>query len=116
MSNLDSAYRRGDAITFLIKHKPFIDVSIPPSSNDYRDACCVTIAIYDSSLKELLVEACDMTRVPNRPGWYFYRYQTDRDMHIGTYIAAITTITKIDGKDYSSRSLREFTILDDGII
>ena len=112
----DGVYRRGDAITFLAKHKPFVDVSIPPSANDYRDACCVTIAIYDSTSLEHLVDNGEMVRVPNRPGCYYYRYQTHKEMPTGTYTTVITTVTKIDSTDYTNRVIGEFNLLDDGIV
>lgn len=112
----DNCYRKGDAITFLLKHRPYIDLGLPPSANDYRDATCVTLAIYDQNLRETLLEAVDMTRVPNRPGWYFYRYQTGRHMAEGVYTAIITAITTIDGTPLSSRNVQEFRLLDDGIV
>lgn len=113
---MSGVYRRGDAITFLAKHKPFVDVSVPPSANDYRDACCVTIAIYDSTSLENLINNGEMIRVPNRPGWYYYRFQSVRDMPVGVYTSVITTVTKIDGVDYTNRSVNDFRIIDDGII
>lgn len=112
----DHCYRRGECITFVLKHKPFIDLSIPPSSNDYRDASCVNVAVYGTSLKEQKLGGGVMSKVPNRPGWYFYRYQTTPEMLAGVYTAIFTTITTIDGKDYTSRNIQEFRLLDDGIL
>lgn len=111
----DNAHRLGDAITFVIKHKPFVDLGIPPTANDYRDAACVTIAIYDTSLKEKLLLAEDMKRVPNKPGWYFYRYQTTVAMKPGVYTAVITAVTRIDGQDLTTRSVKEFRLINDGV-
>ncbi len=113
--SFDNVYRRGDAITFVLKHKPYIDLSIPPSANDYRDATCVTIGIFDSTLKEALIDSSDMKRIPNRPGWYYFRYQSDKDMKTGNYTAICTAITKIDGIDYTTRNVQEFRLVDDGI-
>lgn len=112
----DQAYRRGDAITFLVRHKPFIDLSIPPSAQDYRDASCMNISIYDETLTETLLKCADMKKVPNRPGWYFYRYQTTPQMLEGVYVAIITSITTIDGEDYTSRNVQEFRLTSDRIL
>jgi len=116
METYDSAYRRGDAITFVFKHKPYVDLSLPPCSNEYRDAICVTLAIYDSTQKERLVYAVDMTRVPNRPGWYFHRYQTHPNMPSGIYTVIFTSLTKIDGIEYTNRAVQDFELMDDGIV
>lgn len=112
----DQAYRRGDAITFVVRHKPFIDLSIPPSANDYRPASCMNISIYSEDLGETILHSKDMTPVPNRPGWYFYRYQTNKKMLEGVYTAIITSITTIDGNDYTNRNVQEFRLTDDGIL
>jgi hypothetical protein len=109
-------YKRGDAITFIVKHKPFIDIGLPPTAQEYRDACCITWAIYDTSNLENLIDSGEMKRVPNRPGWYFARYQTIRNMEIGLYTVVFTTVTSIDGKDYTTRAIKEITILDDGVV
>jgi hypothetical protein len=112
----DQAYRRGDAITFVVKHKPFIDLSIPPSANDYRPASCMNISIWSEDLGEELLTSAEMRQVPNRPGWYFYRYQTTKTMLEGVYTAIITSITTIDGEDYTSRNVQEFRLTDDHIL
>lgn len=112
----DTVYRIGDSITLLLKHKPFIDLGLPPSSNDYRDATCVTYAIYDSTEIETKLTEGVMKRVPNRTGWYFYRYQTVRGMNPGLYTVIFTTVTRIDGEDLSSRSVQQFRLVDDGLI
>ncbi len=113
---VDSVFRRGDAITLLLKHKPFIDLGLPPSSNEYRDATCVNFAIYDTTKAEALVFSDQMKRVPNRVGWYFYRYQTTRDMLVGLYTVIYTAITRIDGEDFTSRSVQQFRLMDDGVV
>ena len=113
---IDSVYRRGDALTLLLKHKPFIDVSLPPSSNEYRDATGVTFAIYGSDKEEHLVFSDKMKRVPNRVGWYFYRFQTTRDMDVGLYTVIYTTITRIDSEDLTSRSVQQFRLMNDGVV
>lgn len=112
----DNVYRRGDAITFLLKHKPFIDVSLPPSSQEYRDATCINIAIYGTTPEESLIFSGQMKRVPNRVGWYFYRYQTTRDMFTGLYTVIYTSVTKIDGEDLTSRAVDQFRLYDDGVL
>lgn len=113
---VDNVYRRGDAITLLLKHKPFIDLGLPPSSNEYRDATCVTFAIYDTTADEAIVFSDQMKRVPNRPGWYYYRYQTTRDMFTGLYTVIYTTITRIDNDDFTSRAVQQFRLMDDGVV
>jgi hypothetical protein len=112
----DNTYRPGDAITFLLKNKPFIDLGVPPSANDYRDAGCVTVAVYDTTLKEKLVQASDMKKVPNRPGWYYFRFQTTANMKPGVYTAVFTAITRIDGEDFTSKSVQEFRLTSEGIL
>jgi len=112
----DTVYRRGDALTLLLKHKPFIDVSLPPSSNEYRDATGVTFAIYGVDKQEHLIFSDNMKKVPNRPGWYFYRFQTTRTMGIGLYSVIYTTITRIDGEDLTSRSVQQFRLMNDGLV
>lgn len=111
----DSLYRRGDAITFVLKHKPYLDLSIPPSAQEYKDASCVNIGIYDPSSTEELIYSTDMKKVPNRQGWYYYRYQTTKDMAIGLYTVIFTAITRIDGVDYSSRSVQQFRLISDAL-
>jgi hypothetical protein len=115
VERFDQVYRRGNAITFVVKHKPFIDLSIPPSANDYRPATCMNISIYDETQTEELLRSTSMTPVPNRPGWYYYRYQTSTSMVAGLYTAIITSITTIDGIDYTTRNVQEFRLVDDGI-
>lgn len=112
----DQAYRRGDAITFVAKHKPFIDVSIPPSANDYRPASCINVSVYGETLTEPLLKSAAMNPVPNRPGWYFYRYQTTTEMEEGVYTAIITSTVVIDGNEYTSRNVQEFRLTDDHIL
>ena len=112
----DTAYRLGDALTLLLKHKPFIDVSLPPSSNEYRDANSVTFAIYGTDKDEHLVFSDKMKRVPNRTGWYFYRYQTNRSMKPGLYTVIYTTVTRIDGEELTSRSVQQIRLMNDGLV
>jgi hypothetical protein len=116
MSGFDNAYRLGDAITLVLKNKPYVDLGVPPTANDYRDAGCVTIAIYDPTQKEKLVQAEDMKKVPGKPGWYFYRFQTTAQMKPGVYTAVFTAITRIDGVDLTSKSVQEFRLMDDGVL
>lgn len=111
----DTVYRRGDAIVFILKHKPYLDLGLPPSSNEYRDATCVNIGIFDPTTQEALVKSDDMKRVPNRPGWYYYRYQTTRDMATGLYTVIMTAITKIDGENFSNRTVQQFRLLSDAL-
>ena len=116
MERFDQVFRRGNAITFVVKHKPFIDLSIPPSANDYRPASCMNISIYGETLTEPLLNSASMRQIPNRPGWYYYRYQTTPQMLAGVYTAIITSITTIDGVDYTTRNVQEFRLVDDGIL
>lgn len=112
----DHAFRIGDAITFKANHRPYIDLSIPASQNDLRDASCINISIYDETLKETILSCDNMVRIPNRPGQYFYRFQTTRNMKPGVYVAIITAITRIDGKDYTNRNVQEFRLINDGVL
>jgi hypothetical protein len=83
--------------------------------NDYRPASCMTLAVYGADLKESILKSCNMAPVPNRPGWYFYRYPIPKTLKAGLYTAIITSITRIDGNDYSNRNMQEFRVLDDDI-
>lgn len=112
----DTPYRIGDAITFVLKNKPYVDLGIPASSNDYRDAGCVTVAIYDTSEKEKLVHSAEMTKVPNKSGWYYYRFQTTTAMKPGVYAVIFTAITRIDGQDLTTKSVQEFRLMDNEVV
>lgn len=116
METYDTVYRLGDAVTFIFKHKPYVDLGISPCSNEYRDAICVTLAIYGTTVPEPLLYAIDMVRIPNRPGWYYTRYQTNKNMKPGVYTAIFTSVTKIDGIEYTNRAVQEFEMLNDGIV
>lgn len=113
--NHDSAYRVGDSVTVVIKSKPFIDVTLPPSSNEYRKVSCMKIAMYDSTEEENLIHNGEMTEVPNRPGWYFYRWQTTPDMKPGVYTLIGTSQVSIDGQIHSNRIVQQIRLLNDGI-
>lgn len=112
----DNSFRKGDAITFILKNKPYVDLSIPASANDYRNSNCSTIAIFDATEQEVLLEAQEMKSVPNRPGWYYYRFQTLRSYKTGIYTAIFTVITTIDSVPLTTRSIQEFRLQDDGIV
>lgn len=112
----DNIYRIGDSITLLLKHKPFIDLSIPPDSNEYRDATCVNFAIYDDTSSETLITQGQMKKVPNKNGWYFYRYQIPDNINPGVYTVIFTSTTRIDGEDLISRSVQEFRVIGDGVL
>jgi len=111
----DNAFRVGDAVTIVVKVKPFIDVSIPPSANEYRNVSCVNISIYGPDDDDTLVHEGVMNSVPNRPGWYFYRYQTTIDMQPGSYTVISVATCRIDGQFFTNRNVQQISLVDDGI-
>jgi hypothetical protein len=115
MSGFDNAYRLGDAITFVLKNKPYVDLGVPLTANDYRDAGCVTVAVYDTTQQEKLIHAADMKKVPNKAGWYYHRFQSTTQMKPGVYTVVFTAITRIDGEDMTSKSIQEFRLMNDEV-
>lgn len=64
----------GDCITFMVSNKPYIDLTVTPDLNDYREAENTNIKIYNPS-GSLIVDS-EMCSVTDRPGWYYYRHCT----------------------------------------
>lgn len=64
----------GDTVTLVIGNKPYVDLTVPPDLNDYRNAETARVKIYDPA-GNLIVDD-DLCQVPNRPGWYSYNYRT----------------------------------------
>lgn len=69
-----TAYRVGDNILITVSNRPWVDMTVPLESNDYRSAEEANIKIY-GPCEELLMDA-EMCEVPGRPGWYYFNYQT----------------------------------------
>lgn len=117
-NRFDPVFRVGDSITIKVNVKPFVDVSIPPSANDYQNVSCVKLGIYDPNdelVEDNSGEERTMTQVPNRPGQYFYRYQTTPDMQPGEYTAIAIVYCRIDGQVRQNRNVQHFTLLNDGV-
>jgi hypothetical protein len=79
----DADFRRGTSITFEVGNKPYVDRTVPMSSNDYRNALYAFIQIYDPC-GNLFVD-CPMTACSDRIGWYLYRLQTDDQYPLGLF-------------------------------
>lgn len=112
----DNTHRLGDALTIVVKVKPFLDVSLPPGSNNYLPVSCVNIAIFDPEVEEVAVVQDTMKPVPNRPGWYYYRFQTTPDMKEGVYTVISEATCKIDGQILKNRNVQEFRLVNDGVM
>lgn len=112
----DSTFRLGDAITIVVKVKPFLDVSIPAGANNYLPVSCVNIAIFDSEIEENAIVQDVMKEVPNRPGYYFYRFQSTPDMKSGVYTAISEATVKLDGVFQKNRNVQEFRLVNDGVL
>jgi hypothetical protein len=91
MSNNRSSavdFNAGSTVRFVVSNKPYVDFSVPPDLNDYRDAEFTNIKIYDPKNK-LLVDQ-QMYKILNRPGWYMFDFCTKCESCFGVYKAIIT--------------------------
>ena len=91
----DCAIRPGQSITIEISNKPYVDLLVPPESNDYRWADDATIEIFDTENTRIV--NADMSVVPGKPGWYTYRFQTTDDMVKGVYRVVVRLTTAVGG-------------------
>jgi hypothetical protein len=81
-------FRKGSSVTFEVSNKPYVDRTVTPSLNDYRNASYAWIKIYDPC-DNIFVD-CPMTPCQDRIGWYLYRLQTDDQFPLGQYKVDIT--------------------------
>lgn len=88
MMTRDNAFRIGENIKIIVSNRPYVDLSIPPESNDYRSVDSSTIKFYDPCGE--LVEEGEMCEFPTKTGWYFYRFQTNETMRKGGWKVVVT--------------------------
>lgn len=92
MLTKDTQFRVGDSITILIKNRPYVDFSVPPDLNDYRDCDYTSIKIYNPC-GDVVID--DVLNKANHPGWYFYRLTTEDDDKIGLYRVEVSLYTVV---------------------
>lgn len=74
---VSEAFEVGENVLITVSNRPWLDMSIPPESNDYMSAQSATIKIY-GPCDELLMES-NMCEMADRPGWYYFTYQTTEE-------------------------------------
>lgn len=84
----DAVFRLGDTFKVIMSNKPYVDLTIPPESNDYRWAEYVGIKIYNPC-EELVADDC-MCGFENRIGWYYYHYAIPIDGQVGIWRVEMT--------------------------
>lgn len=67
-------YFCGDTVTIVATNKPYVDFTTQPILNDYQWAEYAKIKIYNER-NELMVDS-EMCRIPEKVGWYVYRFKT----------------------------------------
>ncbi len=95
LSNRSAAvdFYKGSCVQIIVSNKPYIDFSIAPDLNDYRDAEYTNIKIYDP--KEKLIVDSQMTRIPNKPGWYIYNFCSKCEQCVGVYRVEVTLTSNL---------------------
>jgi hypothetical protein len=88
MPDKDTAFRRGENVKIVASNRPWIDMTVPPESNDYRDVDVANIKIYDPC--DRLIIDWDMCKIPDRVGWYYYDFQTTDESKAGLWRVVIT--------------------------
>ncbi len=88
MPDKDTAFRRGENVKIVASNRPWIDMTVPPESNDYRDVDTTNIKIYDPC--DNLIVDWEMCRIPDRIGWYYYDLQTTEASKTGLWRVVIT--------------------------
>jgi hypothetical protein len=63
----------GDTVRIIVSNKPYIDLTVPPDLNDYRNAECTNIKIYNPRNQKIVDSA--LCQIADRPGWYTYCYR-----------------------------------------
>lgn len=84
----DASFRIGDTFKVIISNKPYVDMTIPPESNDYRWAEYSCIKIFDSC--ERLIIEDSMCPFENRIGWYYYNFNIPLSAKTGLWKVEIT--------------------------
>jgi len=88
MVDKDTAFRKGENVRIIATNKPWVDMSVPPESNDYRNVDLTNIKIYDPC--DTLVVDYEMCQVEGKIGWYYYDLQTNQDSRVGLWRTVIT--------------------------
>jgi hypothetical protein len=92
MLTKDAEFRIGDTITIFIKNRPYIDFEVPPDLNDFRDCDFTELKIYDPN-KKLILET--PLRKAGKPGWYYFRFNTNTDNCLGLYKVVVKLSTEV---------------------
>jgi len=88
MPDKDTAFRKGENVKIVASNRPWIDMSVPPESNDFRNVDVANIKLYNPC-DELIVDY-DMCSIPGKIGWYYYDFQTNQDHKQGLWRSVIT--------------------------
>lgn len=81
-------FYKGSCVQIVVSNKPYIDYTVPPDLNDYRDAESTNIKIYNPKGKKVV--DTEMNNISDRPGWYSYLYCTKCDECLGIYKVEVT--------------------------
>lgn len=90
LSNRSAAvdFYKGSCVQIIVSNKPYIDYTVAPDLNDYRDAETTNIKIYNP--KDKLIVDAEMNRIQDRPGWYMYNFCTKCEDCLGIYRVEVT--------------------------
>lgn len=93
MANEPADFFCSDTVTVMATNKPYVDMTISPSLNDYAWADEAILTIYDPRNK--IVLQTDMCRAVGKTGWYYYRYKTACQCGIGIYRVEVRMLTTV---------------------
>lgn len=88
MTEKDTAFRKGENIKIVASNRPWIDMTVPPESNDFRNVDSANIKLYDPC-DELIIDF-EMCEMPGKVGWYYFDFQTNEDHKPGLWRSVIT--------------------------
>jgi hypothetical protein len=89
----DASYRIGDNVKIIVSNKPYVDLNIPPESNDYRWAEYAYIKIIDPCAR--IIKEDSLCPFTERIGWYFYNFQLEDGMKEGIWKIEITLTSNV---------------------
>lgn len=74
---MSETFQLGENVMISVSNRPWLDMTVPPESNDYMSAQYASIKIY-GPCDELLMDdyMCEMV---DRVGWYYFSYQTTEE-------------------------------------
>lgn len=83
----DTSFRIGENVKIVASNRPWVDLSVPPESNDFRDVDYSNIQIIDPC--GAIIVDYSMCRMPNKIGWYYYDFQTTTEHKAGLWRAVL---------------------------